>query len=253
MCTSAPLWVIVRVCELLRRNDDDAFDDELLTEEVAMRWPVPIGFNWDSWYSGVDTVQHTCKGDDPIYIDDTVLAEDAVISIDVKVKAPICSHVRGRAGGQLHPVCCDAATSRLVLYGPLSSGEVLLHIGRAIRRNRYYNAFLFFFVQLPKHGDTFKQFVAGPAARQNWDQEFEAGQPVLSTFPLPDPSAGLDAEDVVELARDTREALQTANRAMRYSFFADGPSDGSDSFAGLKRTMPGQRHWEIMYGEDTRR
>jgi hypothetical protein len=230
MCTSAPL----------------------LTEEVAMRWPVPIGFNWDSWYSGVNTVQHTCKGDDPIYIDDTVLAEDAVISIDVKVKAPICSHVRGRAGGQLHPVCCDAAMSRLVLYGPLSSGEVLLQIGRAIRRNRY-NAFLFFFVQLPKHGDTFKQFVAGPAARQNWDQEFEAGQPVLSTFPLPDPSAGLDAEDVVELARDTREALQTANRAMRYSFFADGPSDGSDSFAGLKRTMPGQRHWEIMYGEDTRR
>jgi hypothetical protein len=49
------------------------------------------------------------------------------------------------------------------------------------------------------------------------------GQPVLSTFPLPDPSAGLDVEEVIALARDTRAALHAANRGMRYLYWKDGP------------------------------
>ena len=108
-------------------------------------------------------------------------------------------------------VLCSIPPATLRLYGPLSVKDALTAIGRRVMYEEHRLAFVHCYTLLPEHGGVYARFRARrarvPAAARMC---YANDAPVLSTDPLPDPSAGIDLPDMIDLAYAAAHALAAA-------------------------------------------
>lgn len=203
LCNAAPLWVLTCVCELLRGGLD-----EELVEEASQRGQyggLPAGLDWATnlWTGGANTFGGVG--------DELALPEDGFARVVFTMTPRFAGPHSQYFDKYMARMRCSVAPAALRLYGPLTVGEAMTAIGRAVMYEEHRLVFLHLFTMLPKHAGAYARFraprVRMPAAARMCYAE---DSPVLSTAPLPDPSAGLDLPDMINLTHATYHELEAA-------------------------------------------
>lgn len=197
LCMDAPLWVLVRVCELLRGE----LDDKLLSV-LAAAAPLgyPAGLDWAIWRLGEDSELS----------DVLALPEDGSAKL-VFSMTPRFGIFDDYFDTYLARVLCSVAPATLRLYGPLTAAEALAAIGRAVIYEEHRNAFFHLHMMHPKHGGTFVRYRAKRVRTRMYSGWcYDGNAAVLSTAPLPDPSVGLDLPGMIALTHRAYHELVAA-------------------------------------------